>query len=125
MDTYRCIDHNPFAFNYFAHYIGTEKIHFSYYYTFYIIKVDIIDVPLFISSGSTVDIRESDFSSSHVTAEGGSTTTIDLTRNWWGSTDVKTIEASIWDGTDDPALGSVDFEPYAMEPFDLDVPEYE
>jgi len=45
--------------------------------------------------------------------------------NWWGSSDVDTIAASIWDGVDDPALGLVDFEPYAMDPFDLDVPEQE
>jgi hypothetical protein len=44
--------------------------------------------------------------------------------NWWGSADTATIAGSILDGNDDPTLGFVDFEPYAMEAFDLDVPEY-
>ncbi len=42
--------------------------------------------------------------------------------NWWGSVDMAAIQESIFDGRDDPALGVVDFEPYAMEAFDLDVP---
>jgi parallel beta-helix repeat protein len=45
--------------------------------------------------------------------------------NWWGSADSAAIQESILDGGDDPALGVIDFEPYAMEPFDLDVPEYD
>jgi hypothetical protein len=44
--------------------------------------------------------------------------------NWWGSSDAATIDQSIWDGKDDPALGLVDYEPYALQPFALDVPAY-
>ena len=43
--------------------------------------------------------------------------------NWWGSTVTETIEGLIWDGKDDAALGIVDYEPYALDAFDLDVPE--
>jgi hypothetical protein len=45
--------------------------------------------------------------------------------NWWGSADVVDIEQSVWDGRDDPLLGLVDFEPYATEAFELDVPEFQ
>lgn len=52
-----------------------------------------------------------------------STLGVTAEHNWWGSCDVNAIAASIWDGVDDPALGLVDFEPYATDPFDLDVPQ--
>jgi parallel beta-helix repeat protein len=46
--------------------------------------------------------------------------------NWWGSTDVRAIEASIQDGKDQPSLvGIIDFEPYATEKLNLDVPRLE
>jgi hypothetical protein len=45
--------------------------------------------------------------------------------NWWGSTEIGTIEESIWDGKDDPGLGLVDYVPYAEDPFNLDAPEVE
>jgi hypothetical protein len=54
-----------------------------------------------------------------------STLGVTAENNWWGSADADAIAASIWDGVDDPALGFVDFEPYATGPFDLDVPEWE
>jgi hypothetical protein len=44
--------------------------------------------------------------------------------NWWGSADAAMIAQSILDGNDDPTLGLVDFEPYATQAFDLDIPEY-
>jgi hypothetical protein len=44
--------------------------------------------------------------------------------NWWGSADSAAIAESILDGNDDPALGHVDFEPYAIDAFELDVPDY-
>jgi hypothetical protein len=56
--------------------------------------------------------------------EGGSQDAV-ATNNWWGSADPGAIAASILDGRDDPSLGIVEFEPYAREPFDLDVPEYQ
>jgi hypothetical protein len=43
--------------------------------------------------------------------------------NWWGSSEVGTIEALIWDGKDDPTLGFVDYVPYAANAFNLDVPQ--
>jgi hypothetical protein len=45
--------------------------------------------------------------------------------NYWGSARPDVIGQTIWDGHDDPSLGLVDFEPYAWQPFDLDLPEYE
>jgi hypothetical protein len=45
--------------------------------------------------------------------------------NYWGSARPDVIGQTIWDGHDDPSLGLVDFEPYAWQPFDLNLPEYE
>jgi hypothetical protein len=42
-----------------------------------------------------------------------------------GSADIETIEELILDGKDDPTLGVVDFEQYAMEAFGLNVLHYE
>ncbi len=56
--------------------------------------------------------------------EGGSQNAV-AANNWWGSADPKVIGDSIQDGRDDPSLGIVDFEPYANEAFQLDIPEYE
>jgi hypothetical protein len=54
----------------------------------------------------------------------GSVLGVTAENNWWGYTDPQVIGQMIWDGNDDPSLGLVDFEPYAWEPFDLDVPQY-
>lgn len=44
------------------------------------------------------------------------TVTIDLTENWWGSTDPGEISEWIWDGNDDPTIkGFVEFEPVLGE----------
>jgi hypothetical protein len=56
--------------------------------------------------------------------EGGTQDAV-ATNNWWGSADPGVIADSILDGRDDPALGIVEFEPYAQEPFDLDIPDYQ
>lgn len=55
----------------------------------------------------------------------GSERGVTAENNWWGSADIETIAESILDGKDDPTLGIVDFEPFAVEAFDLDVPECE
>jgi parallel beta-helix repeat protein len=55
----------------------------------------------------------------------GSALGVTAKNNWWGSSEIETIKDSIWDGSDDPALGLVDFEPYAMDAFELDIPEYQ
>ncbi len=71
-----------------------------------------LNVPLSLSAAWTGSIRESDFSSSSVTASGGSTTTIDLTSNWWGTTDPAEIEAKIWHQPDDAGLPLVLYDPW-------------
>lgn len=55
----------------------------------------------------------------------GSTLGVKAENNWWGSDQTATIEASIWDGKDDPSLGVVDYEPFAVEAFDLEIPASE
>jgi len=55
--------------------------------------------------------------------EGGSQN-VSAPNNWWGSADPTAIEDSILDGRDDPALGILEFEPYAIEAFQLDIPGY-
>jgi hypothetical protein len=56
--------------------------------------------------------------------EGGSQD-VSAEDNWWGSSDPQVIGESIFDWNDDANLGVVDFEPYSIHAFDLDVPEYE
>ncbi len=42
---------------------------------------------------------------------------VDVTMNWWGTTDPEQIAAGIWDCNDDPSLGGcVEFEPWALGP---------
>ena len=53
----------------------------------------------------------------------GSARGVTAENNCWGSAELTAIEVSTWDGTDAPALGFVDFVPYASERFDLDVLE--
>jgi parallel beta-helix repeat protein len=55
--------------------------------------------------------------------EGG-TQNLAAENNWWGTADSQVIAELIFDGLDDPGLGVVDFEPYAFEAFDLDIPDY-
>lgn len=54
---------------------------------------------------------------------GRSNQNVNAENNWWGTTDRSTIETLIQDGKDEPGLGIVNFEPYAMEPFILDSPK--
>jgi hypothetical protein len=44
--------------------------------------------------------------------------------NWWGSADPIAIGQTILDGNDEAGLGLVDFQPFAGQAFDLDVPQY-
>jgi parallel beta-helix repeat protein len=55
--------------------------------------------------------------------EGGNQN-VSAANNWWGSADPTVIGDSILDGRDDPSLGILEFEPYADEAFQLDIPEY-
>jgi len=55
----------------------------------------------------------------------GSTQDISAENNWWGSDEKASIDASIWDRDDDSSLGIVDYEPFATEALDLDVPVFE
>lgn len=41
---------------------------------------------------------------------------LDLSNNWWGTTEAKVIAASIFDKAMDPALGRVKFEPFLQQP---------
>jgi parallel beta-helix repeat protein len=50
---------------------------------------------------------------------------VDAENNWWGSTEISEIEESIQDGKDEPSLGFIDYEPFAIEPFVLDIPNYQ
>lgn len=43
-------------------------------------------------------------------------TSVDASHNYWGTTDVDEIQASIYDGRDDASLGLVTYEPIATDP---------
>ncbi|MBN1971538.1 MAG: hypothetical protein JXR48_04130 [Candidatus Delongbacteria bacterium] len=45
-----------------------------------------------------------------------STSTIDATNNWWGTTDETVIQNRIYDYNDDFNLGVVNYLPYLTEP---------
>lgn len=48
------------------------------------------------------------------------TTTIDVTDNWWGVTDSAAIADMVYDRLDYGVGPTVDFVPFALEPFDID-----
>jgi hypothetical protein len=45
-----------------------------------------------------------------------STTNVDASNNWWGTTDAPTINQTIYDGKVDPSLGNATFVPYLLAP---------
>ena len=51
----------------------------------------------------------------------GCPTDIDASYNWWGTTDVVTIDNEIWDYYDDITLGKVLYSPIASSPYDITI----
>jgi parallel beta-helix repeat protein len=47
----------------------------------------------------------------NIRQDEGGTGSIDAANNWWGTTDIKEVEAKIHDFHDDPSLGEVNFQP--------------
>lgn len=45
--------------------------------------------------------------------------TINAANNWWGTTNIKEIEARIQDKKDDPSLGKVVFQPFLEESVEI------
>lgn len=45
---------------------------------------------------------------------------VDFTGNWWGSTDARAINDSLWDRADDETLGKVVVEPFLTKPVEGD-----
>lgn len=82
-------------------------------------------VAIFVTDASPVVIENNIEASPWTLRLEGSERGVTVESNWWGTAERAAIAASIWDGNDDPSLGLVDFEPYAMEPFVLDVPQHE
>ncbi len=48
---------------------------------------------------------------------GTVSTNVDMTNNWWGTTNPAQIDASIYDGYDDPNRGLVLYTPFSSEPY--------
>jgi hypothetical protein len=70
---------------------------------------------LTVNSGATIAIAQNDFGgvgANGVIAAGASTSTIDLTNNYWGTTDVSAINGKIRDHVDDAKLPTVVFQPF-------------
>jgi hypothetical protein len=74
------------------------------------------NVPLTLSAATAVSVRESDFSAGSVIATGGSNLTINLTHNWWGSTDRAVIEGKMTHKPDDGSRPLVECLPCLVEP---------
>ena len=72
---------------------------------------------LAINSGASINIHNDDFSSASATvvASGGSTTTIDLTNNFWGTLNTTQIAAKITDHTKNSNLPTVLYQPFLSE----------
>ena len=64
-----------------------------------------------VEAGTSVVWSRNDFSSGFVVASGSSTATIDLSGNYWGTTDTDLIEARIRHQPDDPSLPLVQYQP--------------
>ncbi|MDD3102061.1 MAG: NosD domain-containing protein [Patescibacteria group bacterium] len=45
---------------------------------------------------------------------------IDMTKNWWGTTDISSINSKIYDYYDDISLGKVNYEPYGLSELKFD-----
>jgi YD repeat-containing protein len=67
------------------------------------IRYTSLGLPLYLNSAATVAIQDSDFSEGTVTASGPTTGIIDLTHNYWGTTDQDEIEDKITHKPDAPA----------------------
>ena len=69
---------------------------------------------LAINSGASINIHDDDLSSASATvvASGGSTTTIDLTNNFWGTLNTTQIAAKITDHTKNSSLPTVLYQPF-------------
>ena len=72
---------------------------------------------LAINSGTSINIHDDDLSSASATvvASGGSTTTIDLTNNFWGTLNTTQIAAKITDHTKNSNLPTVLYQPFLSE----------
>ena len=72
---------------------------------------------LAVNSGASINIHDDDFSNSSATvvASGGSTTTIDLTNNFWGTLNTTQIAAKITDHTKNSSLPTVLYQPFLTE----------
>ena len=72
---------------------------------------------LAINSGASINIHNDDLSSANATvvASGGSTTTIDLTNNFWGTLNTTQIAAKITDHTRNSSLPTVVYQPFLSE----------
>jgi hypothetical protein len=77
---------------------------------------------IFITDSGPI-ITNNNIYNNFISIELGDSNSVTAENNWWGSTNRDTIAASMIDKIDDPSLGTVDFEPYAMSAFNLDVPE--
>jgi parallel beta-helix repeat protein len=146
IDTYRdqniVVRHNVFSDNYVAIMsVGSSVIIESNLFTGNIRGIGIVEsgnptivgneftdtdgAAIFVTDASPLIAYNNLYTNTFNLQLEASTLGVTAENNWWGSADADAIAASIWDGVDDPALGFVDFEPYALDPCDLDVPEYE
>jgi hypothetical protein len=75
-----------------------------------------IDVWPFKEAANITNNNIQDNSPYNVRLNGSNDTNLAL--NWWGTTDIKVIQQSIYDGTKDPTLGTVTFSPFYTAPYD-------
>ncbi len=59
-------------------------------------------------------------SNSAYNLRNGTSTNKNAPNNWWGTTDTSVIDAGIYDGYDDPALGLINYNPILTQPVPVD-----
>jgi parallel beta-helix repeat protein len=82
------------------------------------------DAAIFITGASPI-ITNNNFNNNELNLQmEESANNLTAKNNWWGSSDIQVIGNLIVDGMDDSNLGIIDFQPYANNPLNLDVPDY-
>jgi hypothetical protein len=73
---------------------------------------DVFNTQLAINSGTKAGVTGGSFSNGTVVASGDPNATINLTNNYWGTTNTTQIAAKITDHTDNSSLPTVNFTPF-------------
>lgn len=70
--------------------------------------------------GASAPVSENNiYGNTQYNMEDQGPTNKDVSNNWWGTTDTTAIDASIYDGHDNPSLGLLNYEPILTQPVSI------